>query len=100
MRTKRYNEKTYTFMLGNEAVSFYCDTTHTRNGFCHHVFAWGLGAKNEHTRVSYFNRTWERFEYETVLYSAIAKFPKRFQADLRKRVEEIGKRSLKSASEI
>lgn len=79
-------------MLGNEAVSFYCDTTHTRNGFCHHVYTCGLGKKNEHTRLSYLNRTWDTFVYETAIYSAIAKFPKRFRADLRKEVEKIGQK--------
>ena len=62
MATKIYNRVTYTFIINGEAVSFYCSTTDTRNGFCHHVYTWGKGKDGEHTRISYFNRTWERFE--------------------------------------
>lgn len=97
MATKHYNKVTYTFFLNGEAVSFYCSTTRTRNGFCHHVFTWGMGKKNEHTRISYYNRTWERFEYESALYSAIKKFPKRLQASLRLEVENIYKREHEKA---
>ena len=60
MATKIYNRVTYTFIINGEAVSFYCSTTDTRNGFCHHVYTWGKGKDGEHTRISYFNRTWER----------------------------------------
>jgi hypothetical protein len=31
------------------------------------------------TKVSYYNRTWERFEYESVLKRAIEKLPKDIQ---------------------
>ena len=59
--------------------SFECYTTYTRNGFCHHAYNYESG---EMTRVSYLNRTWERFEYESVLRSAIEKCPKADREDL------------------
>lgn len=82
MATKRYNSKTFKFTVNGETIRFCCDTTYTKNGFCHHVFADGGGKDYEHTRVSYFNRTWESFEYETALKSAVAKFRKVFRAPL------------------
>jgi hypothetical protein len=50
---------------------------------------WGLGKDGEHTRVSYYNRTWERFNYESVLYRAMAKFPKAVRAALELEIEAI-----------
>lgn len=82
MATKRYNSKTFEFAVNGEVIRFYCDTTYTKNGFCHHVFADGGGKDYEHTRVSYFNRTWETFDYETALKSAVAKFRKVLRAPL------------------
>lgn len=89
MATKRYNNKTFVFTVNGEEMRFYCDTTNTRNGFCHHVFAEGGGKDYEHTRVSYYNRTWETFRYETVLYRAIEKFPKSLREPLRLEVEAV-----------
>lgn len=83
MRTKRYNSKTFEFTVNGEVIRFYCYTTKTKNGFCHHVFADGGGKVYEHTRVSYLNRAWESFDYETALKSAVAKFPKSLREPLR-----------------
>ena len=89
MATKSYNKKTFTFSVNGEEIRFYCDTTNTKNGFCHHVFADGGGKDYEHTRVSYYNRTWEAFEYETALYHAIDKFTKSLREPLRLEVEAV-----------
>ena len=89
MATKIYNRVTHTFTVNGQSVSFYCSTTYTRNGFCHHVYVWGLGKDGEHTRVSYYNRTWERFDYESALYRAVAKFPKAVRAALELEIEAI-----------
>lgn len=89
MATKRYNKKTFTFSVNGEEIRFYCDITNTKNGFCHHVFADGGGKDHEHTRVSYYNRTWEAFEYETALYRAIDKFTKSLREPLRLEVEAV-----------
>lgn len=91
MATKIFNRVNYTFMINGEAVSFYCSTTRTRNGFCHHVYAWGKGKDGEHTRVSYINRTWERFDYETALYSAANKFRKSDREAIRLEIDGIAR---------
>ena len=59
---------------GNE-VTFRCYTTWTRNGFCHTAHYTGWDYSLTDTKASYYNRTWERFEYESVLKRAIDKLP-------------------------
>lgn len=89
MATKIYNRTNFDFIVNGEKISFFCNTTNTKNGFCHHVYVIGGGKDYEHTRVSYYNRTWESFEYETALYHAIDKFPKNLREPLRLEVEAL-----------
>ena len=91
MATKRYNIKTFDFVVNGEHIYFTCSTTNTKNGFCHHVFAIGGGKDYEHTRVSYINRTWESFQYETALLSAVAKFRKSLREPLRLEIQAVAK---------
>ena len=89
MKTKRYNTKTFDFVVNGEHVYFTCDTTYTKSGFCHHVFASGGGKYYEHSRVSYLNRTWESFQYETALLHAVDKFPKSMRGPLRLEIQAV-----------
>ena len=89
MKTKRYNSKTFDFVVNGEHVYFTCDTTNTKNGFCHHVFASGGGKDYEHSRVSYYNRTWESFQYERALFHAVDKFPKSMRVPLRLEIQAV-----------
>nr|DAE17132.1 MAG TPA: hypothetical protein [Siphoviridae sp. ctbvd11] len=91
MATKIYNRKTFVFTVNGENIYFYCSTTYTKNGFCHHVYTVGGGKENEHSRVSYYNRTWESFEYETALLHAVEKFPKNLRAPLRLEIQAVAK---------
>lgn len=91
MKTKHYNQRVFTFMINGAPVSFYCSTTKTKNGFCHHVYTWGLNAEGVHTRLSYSNRTWEQFYYETALYRAIEKLPGACRAALFLEIENINR---------
>lgn len=90
MATKIYNRKTFEFTVNGEKIYFYCNTTYTKNGFCHHVYTVG-GKENEHSRLSYLNRTWESFEYETALLHAVEKFPKNLRAPLRLEIQAVAK---------
>lgn len=89
MATKRYNEKRFTFIVNGQPLSITCDITYTRDGFCHHAFLYGCGRYHEHTRVKYYNRTWERFTYETVLHAAVRKLPKEYRAPLELEIDTI-----------
>ena len=98
MAVKRYNKVTHTFMINGEAISFYCDTTHTATGFCHHVFAYGAGMAGEHSRVKYYNRTWERYDYETVMRAAAKKYPKAIREALYLEIDNVGRREEEKAA--
>ena len=73
--SKQYNTHYFTAKVNGQEIEFRCYTTDTRNGFCHtaHYVGWNYDLTD--TKVSYYNRTWERFDYESVLKRAIAKLP-------------------------
>ena len=76
--TKKYNIQY--FVLNNDdnkQTVFCCYTTKTRAGFCHTVVTTNsdvYGSKMiTDTKTSYYNRTWERYEYESTLKRACKK---------------------------
>lgn len=73
---KIYNQQTFTFTVNGEPVAIYCNTTHVLTGFLHHAYLCGFGRDFEHSRIKYYNRTWESFNYECVLKAAAAKLKK------------------------
>lgn len=86
--TQRRNCQTFTAEVNGHEYTFNAYTTSTRNGFCHTIKAyyWSeCGGYHDFTdtKVSYWNRTWERFEYESALSRAIEKCPKADQKELR-----------------
>ena len=94
MAVKHYNTQYFTAKVGTEEITFVCYTTYTRAGFCHtaHLMGWKYDIND--TKQTYYNRTWERFDYETVLKRAITKLPSHLQESVyaqlidRKAVEE------------
>ena len=75
MAVKQYDIQYFTAKVNGKEIEFRCYTTNTRCGFCHtaHYVGWDYDIND--TKVSYYNRTWERFEYESVLKRAIDKLP-------------------------
>ena len=98
MAVKRFNRVNHSFVVNGEEVLFVCDTTHTATGFCHHVFAYGAGMTGEHSRVIYYNRAWERYDYETVMRAAAKKFPKAIRGALYLEIDNIGRREEEKAA--
>lgn len=76
--TKRTNFLSFSANVNGIDVHFTCWTTSTRCGFCHTVACYSHDITD--TKVSYYNRTWESFTYETALRRAISKLPKSLQA--------------------
>ena len=72
---KQYNVQYFTAKVNGKEIEFRCHTTSTRCGFCHtaHYVGWDYSLTD--TKMSYWNRTWERFDYESVLKKAIDKLP-------------------------
>lgn len=79
---KHYNTKYFTAKVNGEEIEFVCYTTYTRAGFCHTAHLMGWKYDTTDSKQTYYNRTWERFDYETVLKRAIGKLP----ADIQKEV--------------
>ncbi len=75
MSVKHYDTKHFTAKVNGEEITFVCYTTDTRCGFCHTAHLMGWKYNTTDTKASYYNRTWERFEYESVLKRAIEKLP-------------------------
>ena len=74
--SKQYDIRYFSAKVNGKEIEFRCYTTDTRNGFCHtaHYVGWDYDLTD--TKASYYNRTWERFKYESVLKRAIEKLPK------------------------
>ena len=98
MAVKRFNRVNHSLLIDGKEILFCCDTTHTATGFCHHVFAYGAGMTGEHSRVKYYNRTWERYDYETVMRAAAAKYPKAIREALYLEIDNIGRREEEKAA--
>lgn len=75
MAVKQYDVRYFSAKVNGKEIEFRCYTTDTRCGFCHtaHYVGWDYDLTD--TKASYYNRTWERFEYESVLKKAIDKLP-------------------------
>ena len=63
---KHYNTKYFTAKVNGEELEFVCYTTYTRVGFCHTAHLMGWKYDTTDSKQTYYNRTWERFDYETV----------------------------------
>lgn len=79
---KQYDVQYFTAKVNGEEITLKAYTTDTRCGFCHTVVSATYGIDITATKVSYYNRTWERFRYESALSRAIDKLP----ADIRDEV--------------
>lgn len=56
----------------DENYSIVCEFKDTRNGFKHIASLVKNGSDIYETKICYLNRTWERFEYETILLEVIS----------------------------
>ena len=63
-----------------------CEWKNTRNGFRHEATILYNGIQQDKTKVCYLNRTWERFEYESVIFKIIDKYFKDKEAKKYKKV--------------
>jgi len=74
----KLNAKTYSyklFSLDNE-YSISCHTEDTRTGFRHIAVLLRNGVEVDRDKSVYYNRTWESYEYESVIHSLLTKhFP-------------------------
>ena len=62
----------------NDKYEILCESLHTKNGFKHEakLFRTGLSGTTvciEKAKICYYNRTWESFEFESVIYDLLKK---------------------------
>lgn len=58
----------------NDKVEIVCDSVGTRYGFRHDARLYVNGSEyGTKAKCCYYNRTWEKFEYETVIHLLIEK---------------------------
>ena len=60
------------FEIDNNHTIF-CETVNTRNGFKHVGNLYHNGIEIASTKINYINRTWETYEYETIV-NALKKY--------------------------
>ena len=82
MAYKYYGKQTFTATVGSKEYKINCYGQGTRYGFRHVAFLDRGYTEEQLAKACYYNRTWERFTYETVLKSAIKKLPKEHQKEL------------------
>jgi hypothetical protein len=58
----------------NEKYSIVCDFENTRNGFKHVATLHKNGFSVYETKICYLNRTWECFEFESILKKVIENY--------------------------
>lgn len=57
----------------NEELQIVCEFKKTRNGFKHEATLLRDGREIEKAKICYLNRTWESYEYESVIKSVLDK---------------------------
>ncbi len=75
MATKTWNEQT--FNLGN-GICVYCSSADTRNGFKHTAEMWDKNYNKVSVKICYLNRTWEEYDYQSVLAKLFNKLGKEY----------------------
>lgn len=64
---KTWESDTMRTFRPTEDIEIVCQWRKTRNGFKHEATLFLSGSECETVKVCYLNRTWERYEYQTVI---------------------------------
>ena len=76
MARRFYGKQTFTATVNGREYKINCYGQDTNYGFRHVAFLDRGYTEEQLAKACYYNRTWERFTYETVLSRAIEKLPK------------------------
>lgn len=97
-----------TFVINkSKDIVIICDTMRTRNGFKHEARLLKCGFEVDSVKINYLNRTWESFEYESVINKLLDQTQavgeakrKSFLAKASGQVRDESKRGMKSISMV
>ncbi|MBO7734833.1 MAG: hypothetical protein J6S67_19895 [Methanobrevibacter sp.] len=67
---KSYNSRVFTYKVGDKTYRFYCHTEDTKYGFRHLCDVFYNGQPVAYATSKYYNRTWETFDYQSVMKKA------------------------------
>jgi len=59
----------------NNQIGFGCDYKRMRDGFNHYATLYINGIEKDKAKVHYINRTWETYDYQTVMQNLVEKTP-------------------------
>lgn len=59
------------FTVNNREFEFLCHAVRTRNGFAHVCRLYIDGVRFTEAKINYLNRTWERYEFQSVMRRAV-----------------------------
>lgn len=65
----------------NENTNIVCEHQNTRSGFRHVAILMENGYETDRTKACYSNRTWESYEFQSVLYKLVDKHKHLFKDD-------------------
>lgn len=69
---RQYAEKVFQFVADSEEFTFYCHSENTRNGFKHVSTMFdALGQRIGGDTRYYYNRTWERYGYQSTMCAIV-----------------------------
>ena len=68
---KTYGARVFTYKVGDKTYRFYCHTEDTKYGFKHICDVFFNGQPVAYATAKYYNRTWESFEYQSVMKKAV-----------------------------
>lgn len=78
------NKRRNRLEVDTESLRIICNTYNTRNGYAHEVSVYGAGSEVWEAKKNYQGRTWESFEYESVIRKVAQKLPKQYESELLK----------------
>lgn len=90
MKNKTYGQKTFKL---SDSVYIDCETYDTRYSWGHKATAYYEGREVAYSKITYYNRTWEAYTYQSIVHCIIDKLPKSIKADrnnLIHKADEIG----------
>ena len=89
--------KLFTGTINGSHYTVVCDSVKTQNGFAHNVQIFRNDIPVSKARVNYWNRTWESFQFQSAIYSAISNWKDSIITDAKDRFKR--ENNLKRVSE-
>jgi len=81
MRNKTYNQKTFKL---SDSVYIDCETYETRYSWGHKAYLYVDDRQEAYKKITYYNRTWESYCYQSIIHGIIEGTPDKILKDKQK----------------